>query len=70
MSCSENDLKKLISRMKNIHKYGFLKKYKRIMEITKVSMQNSEILWKSMVYWLNFLKIYTKSTSTEGMTKC
>jgi hypothetical protein len=41
MSCSGNDLKKLISHMKSIREDGFLKKYERMVEITKVSMQNS-----------------------------
>jgi hypothetical protein len=43
VSCLENDLKKLISHMKSIRKDGFLKKYGKIVEITKVSMQNSTI---------------------------
>jgi len=37
---SKNDLKKLISHMKSIHENEFLKKYERIVEITKVSVQN------------------------------
>jgi hypothetical protein len=41
---SGNDLKKLISHMKSINDDGFLKKYGRIVEITKVSMHNSTFL--------------------------
>jgi len=40
MSCSGNDLK-FISFIKSIHKYEFLKEYRRIMEITMVSLHNS-----------------------------
>jgi hypothetical protein len=43
MSGSRNDLKKLISHMKSINEDGFLKKYGRIAEITKVSMHNSTV---------------------------
>jgi hypothetical protein len=49
VSCSGNNLKKLISHMKNIHEDEFLKKYKRIVEITKVSVQNSAI--KALMYF-------------------
>jgi hypothetical protein len=43
MSCSENDLKKLISHRKNNHEDGFFKKYEKIVEIINVSLQNSAI---------------------------
>jgi hypothetical protein len=55
VSCFGNDLKRLISHMKSIRKDDFLKKYGRIVEITKVSMQNSAIkalmhFW-DLEYW-------------------
>ena len=40
VSCSGNDMKKLISHMKSICEDKFLQKYNRIMENMKVSMQN------------------------------
>jgi hypothetical protein len=43
VSCFGNDLKKLISYMKSICEDEFLKKYGRIMGITKVSVHNSAI---------------------------
>jgi hypothetical protein len=38
VSCSRNDLKKLISHMNSICEDEFLKKYGRIVEITKMPM--------------------------------
>jgi len=50
-SCSINNLKKLILHMKSIRKDRFLKKYRRIAEITKVSMHNLTI--KALMYFLD-----------------
>jgi hypothetical protein len=43
VNCYRNDMKKLISHMKSIREDKFLNKYKRIVKIMKVSMQNSAI---------------------------
>ena len=50
LSYFENDLKKLISHMKSIRKDEFSKKYGKIVEITKVSVQNSTIT-TLMYFW-------------------
>ena len=50
VSCIENDLKKLISHMKSIREDKFLKKYEKLVEITKVSVQNSPIT-SLMYFW-------------------
>ena len=49
VSCSGNDLKKLISHMKSIREDRFLKKYERMVEITKVSMHNS--ITKALIHF-------------------
>jgi len=43
LSSSGKNLKKLPSYVKSISEEKFLKKYKRIVEITRVSIQNSTI---------------------------
>lgn len=40
ISCSGNDLKKLLSRVKSIREDKFIKKYVRRVEITNVYVQN------------------------------
>jgi hypothetical protein len=41
VSYSRNNLKKLLSHVKSISEDEFLKKYRRIVEIMRVSIQNS-----------------------------
>jgi len=50
VSCSRNDLKKLISYMKSIYEDWFFKIYERIVEIIKVSVHNS-IIKALMHFW-------------------